>query len=100
MAKAKLANGSSSRKPADPQRAATMRAVWIHASAALLVLIAAGAGFVLLHRHVEKRIAFPSRPPKVVLKNRPAWMSDLVAEQIAQQVAPRGAHSSFDHAML
>ena len=100
MAKAKSANGSSPRKPADPQRAARVRAIWIHSVAALLVVGGAGVGIALVHRHVEKQIAFPAKPPTVVLKNRPAWMSDFVAQQVAQQVAPRGAHSAFDHEML
>ena len=53
-----------------------------------------------VERHVEKDLAFPAKPPGIFLKARPAWMSDLVAQQIATQVAPRGAHSAFDHDML
>ena len=91
---------SSSRKPSNPERAARLRRIAIHAGAAIVVLAACGVGFALVERHVEKGIAFPAKPPAVVLKNRPAWMSDLVAEQVATQVAPRGAHSAFDHDML
>ena len=103
MAKAKTDNRGSSRaprKPMDPERAARLRRIGIHTGAAVVVLAAIGVGFALVRRHVEKRIAFPANPPAVVLKARPAWMSDLVAQQIATQVAPRGAHSAFDHNML
>lgn len=87
-------------KPIDPERAARMRRLGAHLSAAVVVLLACGVGFAIVRRHVEKKLAFPATPPKVVLKNRPAWMSDLVAKQVASQVAPRGAHSAFDHDML
>jgi hypothetical protein len=84
----------------DPEQAARLRRIGIHAGASLVVLIACGVGFALVERHVEKKIAFPAKPPAIYLKARPAWMSDLVAQQIATQVAPRGAHSAFDHDML
>ena len=100
MPKPKKENASRARKPMDPDRAEFLRRIGIHGGALLLVLITLSVGFYMLRGHVEKRIAFPNHPPAVVLKNRPAWMSDFVAEQIQTQVAPRGAHSSFDHTML
>jgi cell division septal protein FtsQ len=102
MAKSKSDNrgGSRPRKPMDPQRKARLRRIAIHTLAAIVVLGGCGVGFALVERHVEKGIAFPATPPAVVLKTRPAWMSDLVAQQVATQVAPRGAHSAFDHDML
>jgi cell division septal protein FtsQ len=99
MAKAKKDSGRS-RKPMDPERAALLRRVCVHTSAVVIGLAVCAVSLGLVRRHVERRIAFPSRPPAVVLKNRPAWMSDFVAQQVASQVAPRGAHSAFDHAML
>jgi hypothetical protein len=84
----------------DPEQAARLRRIAAHLGAALVVLIAGGVAFALVERHVEKDQAFPAKPPGIVLKARPAWMSDLVAQQIATQVAPRGAHSAFDHDML
>ena len=101
MAKAKKdIGGGSSRKRMDPEQAARLRRLGIHAGAVLGVLVAGGVGFAMLRTHVEKRIAFPDRPPTVVLKSRPLWMSDFVAQQVASQVAPRGTHSAFDHDML
>ena len=38
--------------------------------------------------------------PNVVLKNRPVWMSDFLAEQIAKTARPAGTHSAFDHQLL
>lgn len=101
MAKAtKKDNGGNPRKMMDPERAAMLRRVGIHAGAVVMVLVACGVAFAGMRRHVERRLAFPSTPPAVVLKQRPAWMSDFVARQVATQVAPRGAHSAFDHTML
>ena len=84
----------------NPEQAARLRRVAAHLGAAFVVLIACGVAFALVERHVEKDLAFPAKPPGIVLKARPAWMSDFVAQQIATQVAPRGTHSAFDHDML
>jgi hypothetical protein len=77
-----------------------LRRIGIHAGSAFVALVALAFAMALLCRHVEKKLAFPAKPPQVVLKARPGWMSDLVAQQIATQIAPRGAHSAFDEQML
>src|SRR5687768_16524437 len=100
MAKAKNDSAGRARKSADPERSAWWRRFWIHAGAAVVVLFVGAVAFALVKERVAKRIAFPAKPPTVVLKSRPAWMSDFVAQQIATQVGPRGAHSAFDHEML
>jgi hypothetical protein len=68
----------------------------------LLVVIGGGAAFGLqrLKTYVERDLAFPADPLIVVIKNRPAWMSDDVVEHIATTARPTGAHSAFDHQML
>jgi hypothetical protein len=53
-----------------------------------------------MRRYVERQVAFTPRPPAVVLKNRPAWMTDFLAMQIAAGVRPSGAHSAFDRKLL
>src|SRR5687768_16772682 len=53
-----------------------------------------------MKRYVEREVAFPKAPPAVSLKNRPAWMTDFLAAQIAASVRPAGLHSTFDHQML
>jgi hypothetical protein len=92
--------GRSYRLSVSPQTSAWLRRAGAHASAAALVLLALAAGVFLLKRYVERELAFPKQPPAVVLKNRPVWMSDFLADSIAHSVRPAGAHSSFDHQML
>jgi hypothetical protein len=48
---------------------------------------------------VDERVAPPVGPLHVVLVNKPLWMSDFLAQQIAATV-PRAASSAFDHELL
>ena len=73
---------------------------WIHSCCAVLFLGLLGAAFYSSKKYVAQKLAFPSDPPRVVLKNRPAWMSDLLAEEITRMARPIGAHSAFDQQML
>jgi len=57
-------------------------------------------GLYKVCKYVDRNVAYSPEPPKVVLKNRPAWMSDLVAEQICAAARPSGAHSALDNRML
>lgn len=101
MAKSKKsAAGGAYRLSMSVQTSAWLRRVGAHASAAALCLLALAAGVFLLKRYVDREIAFPKKPPAVVLKQRPVWMSEFLADSIAQSVRPAGAHSSFDHQML
>ena len=50
--------------------------------------------------HVVSDIAFPRNAPKVVMKDRPSWMSDALANKILRVAAPDVAHSAFDHQLL
>jgi hypothetical protein len=86
--------------PRDPEASARLRRVVLHSLSVFICLIAAAVGVRLMKRHVEQDLAFPSQPPKVVLKDRPVWMTDLLAEQIIRSVRPAGAHSAFDHQLL
>ena len=88
------------KKPIDPEQAARFRRAMFHLVAAVVVIALAGVGLWLDRRYVEHQIAFAKRPPKVVLKNRPVWMSDFLAEQIARAAKPVGASSAFDHRLL
>lgn len=67
---------------------------------ALICVGAVCGGLVALRDYVDKRVVFPDGPPKIVLANRPAWMSDFLAEQIAAVAKPIGAHSTFDRSVL
>ncbi len=84
----------------DPDRARTVREVIAHSVAAAVLLGCCTGAVYLLRGHVERRIVFPDRPAKVVLVNRPAWMSDFLAEQIIATVRPAGSYSAFDHQVL
>lgn len=57
-------------------------------------------GLYKVCKYVDHNVAYSPEPPKVVLKSRPAWMSDLVAEQICAAARPSGAHSALDGRML
>src|SRR5712671_5212787 len=81
------------KSPLDPQRSARIRRTLLHSLSAFVFLAASVVGVYFMRRHVEKDLAFPSVPPRVVLKNQPVWMTDLLAEQIVRSVRPAGAHS-------
>ncbi len=69
-----------------------------------MVFVIFVSGIVSLFRisqiYVDRRLAFPTRPPKVILANRPAWMSDFLDEQILKSTQPIGLHSAFDRELL
>jgi hypothetical protein len=101
MAKSKKsASGGAYRLSMSPEVAAWARRVGTQVSAVALCALVLAAGVFLLRRYVEREVAFPKKPPAVVLKNRPVWMSEFLAASIAEGVRPAGAHSSFDHQML
>jgi hypothetical protein len=91
------ARKSASRfKPLTPLQ---RRIGWISATALVATLFVAAA-FYYTQRWVDTRLVFPADPPHIVLKDRPAWMSDALAEQIADVARPVGAHGAFDHQLL
>ena len=100
MAKAKKSKPIPIRKPLDPQRLARIRRVLIHTSAAVVFVALLAAALFFDRRYVEHKLVLAKSPPKVVLKNRPVWMSDFLADQIASVARPAGAHSAFDHQLL
>jgi len=87
-------------RPLDPERARRIRRYVLQFSAYLAVMGAAVVGFHYLTHFVEDRAAFRTDPPRVVLMNRPAWMSDRVADQILSTAKPPTAHSVFDQRLL
>jgi hypothetical protein len=50
-------------------------------------------------RYVELNVTGPVGPLRVELVNKPDWMSDFLAEQIAATV-PKNSSSAFDHDLL
>ena len=57
------------------------------------------AATVYTKRYVDQQVAAPTGPLNVVIKNKPVWMSDFLAQQIEQTV-PRESSSSFDRGLL
>ena len=100
MAKPKKAKPVSVRQPVDPERSARFRRALFHLSCAIVFTGLCGVGLYFDRRYVEHKIVFAKQPPAVVLKNRPVWMSDFLAEQIVKTARPAGAHSAFDHNLL
>lgn len=88
------------KKPRDPEKSRRIRRIVRHCIGAFICLIAAVGGLIVLKHHVEKDLVFPSAPPRIVLANQPAWMSDFLADQIAATAKPTGTHSTFDRQVL
>jgi hypothetical protein len=88
------------RRPLSPEQARFRRRIILNVLA-LLALGAGGAvGYRFVKRYVAQKLTFPVDAPKVVLKNRPVWMSDFLAEQIIASVRPATGLSAFDQQML
>ena len=103
MAKSKKAAAYDVRKSTSDrwrQWSPLLRAAGLQGSGAVLAFICVAACVILMRGYVEREVTFPKAPPKVVLKNRPAWMTDFLAGQISMSVRPQGVHSAFDHQML
>ena len=100
MAKSSKAKPIPLKKPRDPQAVKLRRRIALHLMGIIVFLGGCATGFYFLRRHVEHQIVFPATPPQVVLKNRPAWMSDFLAGEIAKLARPAGTRSAFDHKLL
>jgi len=57
-------------------------------------------GYLRTRDQVVQNLTFPRNPPRVVMKERPGWMSDALANKIMRVAAPDVAHSAFDHQLL
>ncbi|HEY8666857.1 MAG TPA: hypothetical protein VIL86_09340 [Tepidisphaeraceae bacterium] len=100
MAKAKKPKAIKLKRPENPQ---DVRQFWRGTAqliGAILFVGVCALGFRTMKHWVEHRLAFPAAPPKVVLLNRPVWMSDTLAERIAAAARPAVPHSALDHQLL
>jgi hypothetical protein len=57
-------------------------------------------GYLRTRDYVAKDLSAHAVPPKVVIRQRPTWMSDALANKILRVAAPDVAHSAFDHQLL
>jgi hypothetical protein len=92
--------GKPARPPADPELARVRRRRALKLVGVGSLLIAIAVGFWFVRGFVERRFVFPTHPPLVELVDRPAWMSDFLADQIIAMVQPASPHSALDHQLL
>lgn len=100
MPKASKAKSTRALRPVDPRKIARRRRVVLHGMGLVVFAAVLAGGFYFMKRSVAREVAFDPVPPKVVLVNRPAWMSDFLAQQITAVIRPTGGHSALDSRML
>lgn len=77
-----------------------LRRAAVHLGIGLTLAGTLGAGFYYARRDVERRLAFPTETPRVVLKNVPPWMSDDTVAELLRSLRPGGPSSAFDQDLL
>jgi len=100
MGRSSKAKPIALKKPLDVAALRLRRRIIYNILAIIFLISGSAFGFHVLRNHVEHDLVYPSAPPRVVLENRPAWMSDFLAEQISKLARPAGNHSAFDQQML
>src|SRR4051794_2345182 len=91
---AKSKDGAAAETDAHPVRA-FLKAVCTLAFVGLCVF-----AYLRTRDHVVRDLTFARNPPRVVLHERPSWMSDALMNKIMHVAAPDVAHSAFDHQLL
>jgi len=88
------------REPMSADAKARVRKFALH-TLALLAFCGFWAGaLVVSQKYVSRITQNTSTPPTVVLVDRPAWMTDTLADQIAQTLRPLVATKADDHQLL
>lgn len=100
MPKSKKTKPIAVKREINPATRALLRRVLLNGALVIAVIGAASAGLYCAKRYVDRRLSFYDHAPKVVLKDRPAWMSDFLAEQIVATAEPVGASSTFNRQTL
>lgn len=59
-----------------------------------------GGSFYASYRYVKTDVARSDTPPKILLVDRPAWMTDVLADKIISSVGVAVPASPFDHQLL
>jgi hypothetical protein len=83
-----------------PTQFERIKPVFFHLAAAAALFIAAAVVMRFVRREVQARITFIDAPPMVMMKDRPPWMSDSLADQICAMAQPTDLHTAFDHDLL
>lgn len=84
----------------NPEQVAAIRRALMHVLGVVVLAGLLAGGYWRMRKYVESQVTAQDRPPKVVLKDRPAWMSDALAAQIIRSLQPAGIHSTFDRKLL
>lgn len=100
MAKARKNKPLPFKAPRDPEQVRRIKLALLNAAGALALIAVIAVTLFFDRGYVDHKLAAMKEPPKVVLKNRPAWMTDFLVEQIAKSAQPAGTHSVFDHNLL
>ncbi len=74
--------------------------VLIRITVAIILLGGGAYAFVSMRQHVVEDLSNPAAPPMLVLKNRPAWMSEALSEQILKSAQPKSPRSALDHELV
>jgi hypothetical protein len=100
MARTSKPAAAPAKKSSDANTADVRWRIALHALIFVIFASATVALFRVCQLYVDRRLAFPTEPPRIVLANRPAWMTDYLAEEIIKTAEPIGLHSAFDHKLL
>src|SRR3954470_21937688 len=92
---AKASTEKSKSKPAAPKSRWYLH---VMAAATLIGLIVVSTRAA--RKYVDTKVDPQTAPPRVVFKYQPAWMSDVLANQITSTLQPKTARSTFDHDLL
>jgi hypothetical protein len=84
----------------NPEFVVAMRRATMHTFGVLALAALLAGGYWRMRKYVETQVTAQDRPPKVVLKERPVWMSDALAAQIIRSLQPATVHSTFDRKLL
>jgi hypothetical protein len=90
-----------SKTPSEPALSERSRRIALGATLSIAIVAGLGATSVQFKKYIDRRaLAANPEPPRVILKNRPAWMSDFLADSITAPIRPDIAKSPFDHQVL
>jgi hypothetical protein len=86
-------------KPPAARSPATRR-FFYHFTGAMVFLAVLSAAIFFSRREVALKLAYSTDPPAVVFRERPAWMTDEIAEELTRSVRPLRGSSAFDQRVL
>jgi hypothetical protein len=101
-AKKKPAETTSTKKPPKKEGESESHPVRAFLKAVVLLAFVGLSVYAYLRTrdHVVGDVTYSRNPPKVVIKERPSWMSDALLKKIVRVAAPDVAYSAFDHQLL